>query len=105
MIWFNLASRFFVKARALYRLTGKPEMLLLDEMMSGLTPTEIEDALKLLKAIRDSGVTLIIVEHVMKAILDISSRLVGLNYGVKNEEGPPQEVVRDKRVIEVYLGE
>ena len=86
-------------------LATEPELLLLDEMMSGLTPTEMEQALKLVKSISDSGITLIVVEHVMKAILNISSKLVVLNYGKKIAEGKPREVVSNQKVVDAYLGE
>lgn len=86
-------------------LATEPELLLLDEMMSGLTPAEMEQALKLVKSISDSGVTLIVVEHVMKAIMNISTRLIVLNYGEKIAEGKPQEVVSDQKVVDAYLGE
>jgi branched-chain amino acid transport system ATP-binding protein len=86
-------------------LATKPKLLLLDEVMSGLTPTEMEEALELVKAIGDSGVTLIVVEHVMKAILNLSTKLVVLNYGEKIAEGAPQEVVLNQKVIDAYLGE
>lgn len=86
-------------------LATSPKLLLLDEMMSGLTPAEMEDALKLVKAIHNSGITLIVVEHVMRAILDVSTRLVVLNYGEKIAEGEPQEVVSNQKVVEAYLGD
>jgi branched-chain amino acid transport system ATP-binding protein len=86
-------------------LATKPRLLLLDEMMSGLTPAEMQEALQLVKEIWKSGIVLVVVEHVMKAILDISTRLIVLNYGEKIAEGEPQEVVRNQRVIDAYLGE
>jgi branched-chain amino acid transport system ATP-binding protein len=86
-------------------LATKPKMLLLDEMMSGLTATEMEETLELVKAISDSGVTLIVVEHVMKAIMELSHRLIVLNYGEKIAEGNPRDVVKNELVIEAYLGE
>ena len=86
-------------------LATKPELLLLDEMMAGLNPTEVEDAMRLIKRIRDSGVTLIMVEHVMKAVMGISDRIMVLNVGEKIAEGTPQEISSNKQVIEAYLGE
>lgn len=86
-------------------LATMPKLLLLDETMAGLNPAETEDAMQLVKRINDSGVTLIVVEHVMKAVLGISGRVVVLSTGEKIAEGTPQEVVRNKQVIEAYLGE
>jgi branched-chain amino acid transport system ATP-binding protein len=80
------------------------ELLLLDEVLAGLNPTEIEEALDLVLRIRAEGVTLILVEHVMRAIMGISDRLVVLNYGEKIAEGTPREIAGNEEVITAYLG-
>ncbi len=78
--------------------------LLLDENMAGLTPTEIDAALDLLRKIRDSGTSLVVVEHVMRAVMGISDRVIVLNHGVLIAAGRPEEIVRNPVVIEAYLG-
>jgi branched-chain amino acid transport system ATP-binding protein len=86
-------------------LASSPELLLLDELMAGLTPTEVVEAMDDVAQIRASGVTVIVIEHVMRAIMKISDRIIVLNYGKKIAEGTPAEVAANKQVIEVYLGE
>ena len=85
-------------------LASKPQLLLLDELMAGLNPGEAQDAMQLVKQIRDSEITIVVVEHIVKAILGLSDRIIVLNMGEKVAEGPPQEIVHDPKVIEVYLG-
>jgi branched-chain amino acid transport system ATP-binding protein len=86
-------------------LATKPELLLLDEMMAGLNQTEITQAMDLVKQIRDKGITIVMIEHVMKAIMNVCDRIIVLNYGKKIAEGTPQEIANSKTVVEVYLGE
>lgn len=86
-------------------LATRPRLLLLDEIMAGLNPMEIEIAIELIRPIHDSGVTIVIVEHVMKALLGLSERVVVLDAGKKIAEGPPLEVIRNPDVIKAYFGE
>ena len=86
-------------------LATKPELLLLDEVMAGLNPTELAESLNLIRRIRDNGITVLLIEHVMKAIMGISERIIVLHHGEKIAEGTPQEIATSKKVVEVYLGE
>jgi branched-chain amino acid transport system ATP-binding protein len=86
-------------------LATKPNLLLLDEVVAGLNPTELEEVIELLKRIRDSGVTLFVVEHIMHLIMSITDRIVVLHHGEKIAEGKTAEVVKNEKVIEAYIGE
>ena len=86
-------------------LATKPELLLLDETAAGLNPGELDEAIELIKRIRESGVTIVIVEHIMKVIMSISDRIHAINYGKTITEGTPTEVAAHPEVIAAYLGE
>jgi branched-chain amino acid transport system ATP-binding protein len=86
-------------------LATEPKLLLLDEVMAGLTPTEVDELIRLLKEINKKGVTILLIEHVMRGVMALSKRVVVLNYGEKIAEGVPEEVVKNRQVIEAYLGE
>lgn len=96
-------QRFLEMARA---LAGEPKLLLLDEVMAGLNDTELDEAISIVRTIRDElGVTVIWVEHVMKAVMNLAERIVVLDFGRVLTEGKPEDVMRDPDVVEAYLGE
>jgi len=86
-------------------LATKPEVLLLDEIMAGLNPTEVALAMELVSKIRAEGITVLMIEHVMKAIMSVCERIMVLHHGKKIAEGTPQEIATSETVIKVYLGE
>lgn len=86
-------------------LATRPELLLLDELMAGLNYTEVTKAMELVTRIRNKGITVFMIEHVMKAIMGVCDRIIVLHHGQKIAEGTPQEIASNKTVIEVYLGE
>jgi branched-chain amino acid transport system ATP-binding protein len=86
-------------------LAMRPRLLLLDEVMAGLRPGEIDGALDLIRSLKRSGMTVLVVEHVMKAIMSVSDSVLVMHEGRELVRGAPEEIVRDERVIEAYLGE
>lgn len=86
-------------------LATNPELLLLDECMAGLRPNEVDETLDVIRWIRDRGVTIFVIEHIMRAIMSISDRITVIQFGKKIMDGTPQEVAKDERVIKAYLGE
>jgi len=85
-------------------LAMRPTVLFLDEVMAGLNPSEIDAAVSLVRKIRDRGTTLVVIEHVMKAIRDLSDRVLVLNFGKRIAEGTPEEISTNEMVLEAYLG-
>jgi len=113
---FNLADKWNVLAKNLTIADRKrleiaramatdPVMLLLDESMAGLRPNEVDETLDEIRKIRDSGVTIFVIEHIMRAIMTVSDRITVIQFGRKIMDGTPQEVANDERVIKAYLGE
>lgn len=86
-------------------LASQPYLLLLDEVLAGLNPSEISGMIDMVKNIRDRGVTIIMIEHVMKAVMNISDRIIVLDYGEQIAEGTPDEISSNEKVIEAYLGD
>ncbi|HEX5440359.1 MAG TPA: ABC transporter ATP-binding protein [Ktedonobacterales bacterium] len=86
-------------------LAMRPQLLLLDEVMAGLTPREVSEAVQIIREINQSGVTVLVVEHVMRAITGVSDRILVLHHGRKIAEDAPDAVLSDPRVVEAYLGE
>jgi branched-chain amino acid transport system ATP-binding protein len=107
--WDELAGKLTLmeskKLELVRALATDPEILLADEPLGGLNPVEIDEAVELIKKIRDSGKTVLIIEHVMRAIMKLAERIVVLSHGAKIAEGEPREVANNEKVIEAYLGE
>jgi branched-chain amino acid transport system ATP-binding protein len=86
-------------------LATEPQLLLLDEVMAGLRPAEVDEMVQILKTIRDQGTTIFVIEHIMRAIMALSDRIVVIQFGKKIAEGTPKEIANNENVIKAYLGE
>jgi branched-chain amino acid transport system ATP-binding protein len=86
-------------------LATEPKLLLLDEVMAGLRPSEVDEMVEIIQTLRRQGITVFVIEHIMRAIMALSDRIVVIHFGRKIAEGTPEEVARDDNVIKAYLGE
>lgn len=86
-------------------LAARPFLLLLDEVLAGLNPSEIDNMVQTVLKIREQGITIIMIEHVMKAVMNVSDRIIVLDYGQQIAEGSPELIAKDEKVIEAYLGD
>jgi branched-chain amino acid transport system ATP-binding protein len=86
-------------------LASRPYLLLLDEVLAGLNSSEIANMVETVKKIRKQGITIIMIEHVMKAVMNVSDRIIVLDYGEQIAEGTPEEISKNEKVIEAYLGD
>ena len=85
-------------------LATKPKLLLLDEVVAGLNPTGVSEMMELIKKVNNRGITILMIEHVMKAVMGISGRIIVLSFGKKLAEGTPEEISKNPDVISAYLG-
>lgn len=86
-------------------IATRPRLLLLDEVMAGLRPTEVDEVIAIIRALRDQGMTIFVIEHIMRAIMALSDWIVVIHFGRKIAEGVPEQVAADENVIKAYLGE
>ncbi|MFS0764245.1 ABC transporter ATP-binding protein [Peribacillus sp. 1P06PB] len=86
-------------------LATQPTLLLLDEVMAGLNPSEVKELLPMIKGLRDSGITIILIEHIMEVVMTVCDRIVVVHHGEKIAEGTPKEIANNPEVIKAYLGE
>lgn len=101
----NLTLGFRKRLEVARSLATKPEILLLDEVMSGLNPAELESFIEMLRSVNKDGVTLVVVEHIVPAVIQISHRIVVMVQGSTIAEGTPEDVMKNQAVIDAYLGE